>query len=1657
MKLDQSQKRINELMSLFVVQIEGSASMNMTDLNKTAENVLIPLLNEVYGWDLKNLNSSEEDINYPGIDLGDETAKISVQVTATSKLGKIEETLNQFIKKAYYRKYNRLIIYILKKKQNSYSKTAIQKLIQNTFNFDPQKDIWDFRNILQEVKNLQIEQTLKIEEILEANFGESASKSDNASDWSKLATQSIATATQVQNAIAGRVHLQRDSCLIPVRKELENNEAVAIVGASGVGKSAIARALFEAREAAGERTLWFDARSFERPDFNSFEADLSLRNPLSDILSKTPVLGPVLILDGLDRLYCDAAFQIVARLLSLVRQPESVTQWRIVLPCQAQEWPRVYESIQRAGFLGSTWKQVEVQRLSAQELSPVGTSIPALAKLLLQPSVTSLLGNLKILDLVARRAHPGSNLDAAAWVGESSVANWFWTAEVDRGEDRIARGSFTRRLAQLQADLLLASVPVDDFGLGELGPLKSLDKDHICLQVTGDRLAFAHDLYGDWARLRILLNNRADLPGFLHERRDSPLWHRAVRLFGVHLLEQPGGVEEWRKVLRSFGTDEFGAVQDLLLEAPIFSVNALSLLEAILPDLLVNSGVLLRRLLTRFLAFATVPNLEMVTKVQEVGLDESQARATYRSPHWPYWPDVLRFLYTHRAEVLAVASCQLARVVQLWMDFAPKGSALRAEAAELGVLLGRRAIETREEYRGRDYKQDRQRFYICALGAAHERPDEVVEIALIASERTTREDSPSLPASPYDVFAVRPLPPWPDGPRSSVDDEFQSAVLDTRAILELFRVRPNIAREVVLASLIAPHEEDNWNHLTELHLVKRRHPWQPVLYIDGPFLACLRINFDEGLELIARLVEFATSRWCDYIAWFAREYSAHLLSQEESEAQVEHVPSPPEDLVIGIGAEARTFAGGEHVYGWSTGMGSPPDAVQASLMALEQYFYLQLNEGKDVETEVVAVLTRVKSVAFLKVLCDVGKRQQVLFEGPLRSLLSAPELYEWDISAMSQEIPLTNYRGRIYFEEASKFHQLEHRKTSLLSIAVQLMLYRPAMQKYFSRVRAHWESIRAPHSTSQVSPMVDQLIVELDPSNYELREDPQHGTVFVNVKDDRILEEQADELRAMTEHFLETYFPQHCRTILDDDQVLSNEELVTMWERWQRIREPAHQAGALPNGEGSSEDKFANNTSGGIAVFLRHLDWCRREPSRMEELLSSLRALLERPPQGALDVPENVSAWTWDCFAAESLAVLWAYEPANTEWRQAVARMVFAPHYAAVKLLFARCAERRASLGADFSRLRRLALEWAYVRKRVDLLRQVPLEALQLEDEALERMCNELTTWLEERIATFVSGSMGLMPTDWSECDHRQKFAELDAALTRWRRSIAMDFHLVRRAHEWLPLPDKSADNERSEWIQFWRSALDFVLNRPIANSGQCNHEYPDEDERWILDKVAAVVLQLRPNEMSESLWQAVLDLSGNAHYWPKDFAHALHRHALTVDQPPSSYAGLLRCMVQYAFTDFEGKRRWSSFEQVWDALLGLDFYSCNLWKPCHAELVASLSDVFDLWMAQVPPDGHRLANFATWLVCPAAVSVRHRSLVWFLKLLRVESGRELRDIDEAADAVASLLKVIWVDDQQRLRSDSQAFDAFFGLLRWLCDRQNARGLDLLGQIGSLA
>ncbi|MDW7692985.1 SMEK domain-containing protein [Flammeovirgaceae bacterium SG7u.111] len=102
--------RIAELIARFRAEVETLNSQNLYDINIHAENVIIPILNYVYGLSLKNANLEEK--NYSAIDLIDYENRVAIQVTSTVGSEKIKHTLEQYKKHKERDEFDSLLVYI---------------------------------------------------------------------------------------------------------------------------------------------------------------------------------------------------------------------------------------------------------------------------------------------------------------------------------------------------------------------------------------------------------------------------------------------------------------------------------------------------------------------------------------------------------------------------------------------------------------------------------------------------------------------------------------------------------------------------------------------------------------------------------------------------------------------------------------------------------------------------------------------------------------------------------------------------------------------------------------------------------------------------------------------------------------------------------------------------------------------------------------------------------------------------------------------------------------------------------------------------------------------------------------------------------------------------------------------------------------------------------------------------------------------------------------------------------------------------------------------------------------------------------------------------------------------------------------------------------
>lgn len=165
---------------------KSRSKRGLHDINKQAEYFFCEILNRTYQWELKNLNNSQS--NFPAIDLGDQSNRISVQITSENSASKIRETIDKFIEHDLHKKYNRLIIFIL-----TDIKTYTSKFnTQNKFIFDKRRDIIDIDILLHKIENLSNDKISTMHEFVTSELSQLRSLlADEDSLLSKVETSVI--------------------------------------------------------------------------------------------------------------------------------------------------------------------------------------------------------------------------------------------------------------------------------------------------------------------------------------------------------------------------------------------------------------------------------------------------------------------------------------------------------------------------------------------------------------------------------------------------------------------------------------------------------------------------------------------------------------------------------------------------------------------------------------------------------------------------------------------------------------------------------------------------------------------------------------------------------------------------------------------------------------------------------------------------------------------------------------------------------------------------------------------------------------------------------------------------------------------------------------------------------------------------------------------------------------------------------------------------------------------------------------------------------------------------------------------------------------------------------------------------------------------------
>lgn len=1512
---------------------------------------------------------------------------------------------------------------------------------------------------------------------------------DFAHDWTRLRTFSEGNMSVIPDTIGGEISLPRNDARRRVEEALAGARRAVVIGPSGTGKTVVAKSycLHQLRDHHTE-AVWVDCKLISPTYFDDLPAILVLKHALADVLAHRSRANGLIVLDGLEALHGEVAFKQVARILQVLGSDDSRGAWHVLATCQDEPWQRVETQLSRIMPSHVHWKPVHVSYPSDADLKPVREQFPGLAKLLLRPHLKRIVAQPKILDILARGEKAGHHLDASGWVGESDLIEWYWTQVVRGGTDPDGRARFLMCLAQRQADDNEFFTPLSTVEPASTHLIPSLVQAGICSR-RDESLGFVHDLIGDWCRQRVLLGHQARLSCFVDTRASNPRWLRAIQLLGVKFLESADGAVAWKDAIDSCPT-----ARDAFLEALVFAVNADSALDTLWPALAADDGNLLRHFLSRFRHVATVINPQIMGFFADRDPEMlTYARTHDRIPLWPYWVPVLSFLDTHRADVLSLAPDEVSRVAYQWLRLTRPDYPQRQEAARLALERAEAVFDARLERPWRDSESDCWA-YRAALHAAGDATDRVISLCLHASSRRLPERVASGAVGDYrppGTVSHRTIvhtdceeveqEPWPDGPMFRVDDEFKHACLHTDALVPMMRLRPDIAREVILALLIErrPPQADHpflsyHSHFDDNYGVEDDSEFSTRFYTKGPFLLFLRHAPDEAIETIIRLVDFATERWVGD-ANDIEEFGPMAVRLAWSDGE-------------------RTLAGNYKVFYWYRGCAWYPAAVSSALMALEKWIYEQLDAGRSVSERLSTIMIRTTSVAFAGLLCEIGKRHKDLFREVLYPLLVVPEFYAWEQRFFLQGCdrmgtPIFSM-DEDFFNLAREWDTMPHRKEQLLGAALPVAFSCEPLRPFFDQARAQWQQEAGRASSESRRLLLENLTAWFDEGNWKARKradgSVETGFVRPNSFESRI----DDDFKAMEKRMQVLNFPYICHDRLEKHKPLPTGELDDFWTRLQDYAVTEIDDEQLTG----LRAKFDCVCAGICVLVIFHRDWLREHPDKEKWCITQLQEIVHTPAQTRpFDIETSVLLAGWDKFAAQVIPVLWAEDAESEIYRDLAARLATSRHYNCIAALLRSAYALRDRLGGGFERLVRLVLEWAVVYRqgqerehsrafdpkypKGDAQRSATADrrfsALLLSPIGTDQ--KKTTQWLRRNRAEFSKNEVPPDWPDWGELaladgytwfadDPNRRGTKDEVALARYP---SFDMCLLQHAFDGLLNPSEAlSDEERRRWIAFWEQAVRasvgtltyFDRDGTPLDSDEIDARLPYDSDYWVLRQVAKITVQLESFDAPERLWKPVLSLGSRAHVWVEAFVRQFIASGLNGNSP-LSFKTLWQSLIDYAFSSAAwGSPRTprSGFYAIdcWHALMGFDSLSQYHWKAEHSTLVEEMIPYFDRWAHAFLDKSRSCHAFAQWLRCDSAGPLHAAGIRWLAEA-EEDRGEEWWDDSELHGSLARLLDHCWRNSRDQVTGDSETEKAFRQLLKGLSDRQNVLAIDLQDRIAT--
>lgn len=1488
---------------------------------------------------------------------------------------------------------------------------------------------------------------------------------DYRTDWEKINNRSAANMAEIRTTVGDNIHLERNEEQKELESALERNSAVALVGESGSGKSALVSAVAQ-KKGGFDCIVWLKPEQISQPSEPDLVEHLGLRHGLGTLIEGSVRSKGLLVVDSFERFESDAR----ARAIELVRmvRERGESQWKIVITAQTQNWLDARRSLLDAGL--SNVEVLAFAKPKPDEVAAMLASAPGVARLFDRRELQPILCNLAILHWVinTERTHPFD--ESRTWVGEAELIGWIWEHWCGTGRDQYRRDALLRLIGDKEGERISGAVSRESIPTTELDVLRDLERGGV-IRVTDSLVEFTHDLIGDWARFHVLLAAGDDVTEQIRQKVVVPRWARGIRLYAQGLAERQEGLERWKSGVSAptLKTVDAALTRDLFLDAIVFAANVGPLLDQLWPDLVADKGKLLGRLLARLTYAATVPDWRMKEEVEPEDID--LATAWFRIPHPLYWVPILRVLDRHAGDVARYAPFDAARALELWLRTMQPGFPGRKEAGALAIELAREMQGLLAEDVIITGEIDRP-VYEALLHASPEYPEEVCQVALELAGR--REVSHAIiargiaarqarerPATnqggeqkggkrrnssifvPPPLSRGAPASPAADGPSRRVPSGFGSAVLDTTALNGLVSVRPEVAREVLLAvCLEEPRSrgESNTSPFTVPGLANW-HSGSPPMYWKGAFLGFLRLAPKEGLDAILRLVNYATEQ--------------RIRQRVGSEAQVSDY-----GLEISLRDKKMSWGGDFNTFGWYRNAVGTPDVVACALMALEKWFYDLQDRGESIDPWVERIYEENRSLSLAGVLTTVGLRRQELFKGVLQRLLGTLQIFYFQSALAEQDRERIWSIGTASWGNQGKkaiglvlaWHQMEHRTLLLQDAAIRLMLEDKETGAFLVERRKEWEGFLPAGGKNREE--LEVFLARFDPQNYTAVQ-LEDGTTGFEGKWPAHLEARLDEKsREIAFRRLALTLPRLARECLSGQKRIGQDQLAALLKTVQWISE-------YPRDDGDPMAEYAASAVlGGIAVLLvDHRDWLRGHLKAERWCIETLRGYASRPAwektgenDGYTQAPEG--------FLGEAAVAL--LPELNEEWvKRTVLRGATALQYQATLYVLSTAHRLRAKLGPEFPRLLNVIVSWS-------VLRRAAREALYsgADAHALAK-CRKL---LADR---YLRGRIGTAPMSLARADRlgtrlvatqvrRSRPWELEYAAHRGsngqssRRSSGLDLEVLRLGFAFLGLVGEiPPGTERDDMLRQCEEFLEFELSmvpKVLGDRETRSHGPIYEFDQWLFQVLSEVLCADISPSVAEGFWRPILATGMVAQDWIEAFLMEFFRTGLGQGTDRNRFARIWKQMIAYAFTSpaWGAKRdhNWYERENLWSTLMGLRYGAQTLGLAEHRALIEEVAPEYQRWASTWLGHSSSAVSFAYFLASESGRVLLPMGLPELAKAMGSFNDYEWRR-ERVTDALSAAVRMAWRSRREDLRTNREFWEAFQAILNALCTRLDSVALQI--------